>query len=75
MLAGVFDAVDATGHAYPGAQSPLQVATDKPCVLPYLPTGQSVQLLAPVTDAYRPTAQSVHDPAQRNNTSVRKGKA
>ncbi len=62
MLAGVLDAVDAAGQAYPAAQSPLHVDTDKPCVLPNLPAGQSEQLPAAVVDEYRPTGHSVHDP-------------
>jgi hypothetical protein len=62
MLAGVLDAVDAAGQAYPAAQSPLHVDTDRPCVLPNLPAGQSEQLPAAVVDEYRPTAHSVHDP-------------
>jgi hypothetical protein len=56
--------IDAAGHAYPAAQLSLHVATDKPCVLPNFPAGQSVQLLATAVDEYRPTAHSVHDPAQ-----------
>jgi hypothetical protein len=56
--------VDAAGHAYPAAQSPLHADTDKPCVLPYLPAGQSVQLPAAAVDEYRPTAHSVHAPVQ-----------
>jgi hypothetical protein len=70
-LAGVFVAVEATGHAYPGAQSPLHVDTDKPCALPYLPAGQSAQLLAAVVDEYRPTEHSVHDPARNSRTNER----
>jgi hypothetical protein len=64
-LTAAFDAVDAAGHAYPAIQSPLHVATDKPWVLPNLPAGQSVQLLATAVDEYRPTAHSVHDPARQ----------
>jgi hypothetical protein len=63
MLPAALDTVDAAGHAYPAAQSPLHVDTAKPCVLPNLPAGQSVQLLAADVDEYRPTAHSVHDPA------------
>jgi hypothetical protein len=63
MLPAALDTVDAAGHAYPAAQSPLHVDTAKPCVLPNLPAGQSVQLLAADVDEYRPTAHSVHNPA------------
>jgi hypothetical protein len=55
--------VDAAGHAYPAAQAAVHVVTDKPCVLPYLPAGQSVQLPAAAVDEYRPAAHSAHDPA------------
>ncbi len=55
--------MDAAGHAYPAAHTAVHVDTDKPCVLPYWPAGQSVQLPAAAADAYRPTAHSVHDPA------------
>jgi hypothetical protein len=64
MAAGGLADVDAAGHAYPAAHTAVHVDTDKPCVLPYLPAGQSVQLLAPAVDEYRPTAHSVHDPAR-----------
>ncbi len=70
MLAGLFDALDAAGQAYPGAQSPEHVATAKPCVPPNLPAGQSVQLPAAVVDEYRPTAHSVHDPVPHSATEV-----
>ncbi len=70
MLAWVFDALDAAGQAYPGAQSPEHVATATPSVPPNLPAGQSVQLPAAVVDEYRPTAHSVHDPVSQNATEV-----
>jgi hypothetical protein len=54
--------VDAAGHAYPAVQLPLHPAACKPCVSPYLPAGQSVQLLAAVADEYRPAAHKVHEP-------------
>jgi hypothetical protein len=63
MLPAAFDTDDAAGHAYPAAQSPLHVATDKPCVLPNFPAGQSMHVPA-LARLYRPTAQSAHDPAQ-----------
>jgi hypothetical protein len=69
MLPAALDTVDAAGHAYPAAQSPLHVDTAKPCVLPNLPAGQSTQLLAAAVDEYRPTAHSVHDPA-RDHSAV-----
>jgi hypothetical protein len=68
MLARVFDAMDAAGQAYPGAQSPVQAAVCKPCVPPNLPAGQSVQLLAAAADEYRPTAHRVHDPVPHKAT-------
>ena len=37
MFPAALDTVDAAGHAYPAAQSPLHVATDTPGVLPNLP--------------------------------------
>ncbi len=64
MAAGGLADVDAAGHAYPAAHTAVHVDTDRPCVLPYLPAGQSVQPLAAAVDEYRPTAHSVHDPAR-----------
>jgi hypothetical protein len=40
--------VDPAGHTYPAVQFPLQVELDKPEVLPKLPEGHALQLLAPV---------------------------
>ncbi len=60
MFPAALDMMDAAGHAYPAEQLPLHVATANPSVLPNLPAGQSVQLLAAVVDEYRPTAHSVH---------------
>jgi hypothetical protein len=37
MAAGGLATVDAAGHAYPAAQSPVQVATPNPAESPYLP--------------------------------------
>jgi hypothetical protein len=73
MLPAALDTVDAAGHAYPAAQSPLHVDTAKPCVLPNLPTGQSAQLLAAVVDEYRPAAHRVHDPAQKTKSTQGSG--
>ena len=70
MAAGGLATVDAAGHAYPAAQSPLHADTAKPCELPNLPAGQSTQLLAAVVDEYRPTAHSVHDPAKQSNEAA-----
>jgi hypothetical protein len=69
-LTAAFDNVDAAGHAYPAAQSPLHADTAKPCELPNLPAGQSTQLLAAVVDEYRPTAHSVHDPAKQSGEAA-----
>ncbi len=70
MLPTALETVDAAGHAYPAAQSPLHVDTVKACVLPNLPAGQSVQLLAAMEDEYRPTAQGAHDPAWQSMMEV-----
>jgi hypothetical protein len=57
--------VDAAGHAYPAAQSPLHAAALRPWVLPNLPAAQSTQVLAADAEEYRPTAHNVHDPVQQ----------
>jgi hypothetical protein len=76
MAAGGLADVDAAGHAYPAAHTAVHVVTDKPCVLPYLPAGQSVQLPAAAVDEYRPTAHSVHDPAlTREGSTVKPARA
>jgi hypothetical protein len=74
MAAGGLADVDAAGHAYPAAHTAVHVDTDKPCVLPYLPAGQSVQPLATAVDEYRPTAHSVHDPAKHTTAHTRRDK-
>ena len=70
IAAGGLATVDPAGHAYPALQLPLQATACKPCVLPNLPAGQSVQLLAAAVDEYRPTAHSVHDPAPSEATQA-----
>jgi hypothetical protein len=74
MAAGGLADVDAAGHVYPAAHTAVHVDTDKPCVLPYWPAGQSVQPLATAVDEYRPTAHSVHDPAQHTPAQTRTDK-
>ncbi len=41
-------AMEPRGHAYPGGQGAVQLTLDKPEVLPKLPEGHALQLLAPV---------------------------